>query len=253
MKLYIKEAREQAGLSQKQLAEMIGVAPNTFHGYESGKHDPKPQHLAAIAAACGVSADFLLGRDAGEGGPVSLGEDALRVARDYNGLDRHGKRAVLGLLQTELDRLTEAAGTPDNLIVLPTPEKKMKRFLNPVSAGPGSYLFGDGYEEIDVPITQKGDYVVTVSGDSMEPYIHDGQDLFVSMGAELQEGDVGIFLVEGSTYCKQFVPGYGGFVHLMSLNRNRADKDLYVNTTLTRIDSLGKVLLEGRPPVPFVK
>lgn len=32
----IKEARENAGYSQKELAKIIGVAPNTFHGYESG-------------------------------------------------------------------------------------------------------------------------------------------------------------------------------------------------------------------------
>lgn len=32
MNFYIKEAREKAGFSQKELAEVIGVAPNTFHG-----------------------------------------------------------------------------------------------------------------------------------------------------------------------------------------------------------------------------
>jgi Predicted transcriptional regulators len=58
----IKEAREKAGYSQKELAEIIGVAPNTFHGYESGKHDPKSVLLAKIAAACNVSVDFLLGQ-----------------------------------------------------------------------------------------------------------------------------------------------------------------------------------------------
>ena len=61
MKFQIKEAREYAGLSQKDLAERIGVAPNTFHGYESGKHDPKSELLVDIARVCGVSVDFLLG------------------------------------------------------------------------------------------------------------------------------------------------------------------------------------------------
>lgn len=61
MKFQIKEAREYAGFSQKELAEKIGVAPNTFHGYESGKHDPKSEILIDIAQACNVSVDFLLG------------------------------------------------------------------------------------------------------------------------------------------------------------------------------------------------
>ena len=61
MKFFIKEARERAGYTQKQLAEIIGVAPNTFHGYESGKHDPKSDLLIQIAKTCDVSVDFLLG------------------------------------------------------------------------------------------------------------------------------------------------------------------------------------------------
>lgn len=63
MELHIKEAREGVGYSQKELAQIIGVAQNTFHGYESGKHDPKSDLLIKIAEACGVSVDFLLGRE----------------------------------------------------------------------------------------------------------------------------------------------------------------------------------------------
>lgn len=70
MKFHIKEARELAGLSQKELAEKIGVAPNTFHGYESGKHDPKSNLLADIARVCGVSVDFLLGLEEKENAPM---------------------------------------------------------------------------------------------------------------------------------------------------------------------------------------
>lgn len=72
MNFKIKEARERAGLSQKQLADILGVAPNTFHGYESGKHDPKSKLLAEIAIACSVTVDFLLGI---EKSPTSTGAD----------------------------------------------------------------------------------------------------------------------------------------------------------------------------------
>lgn len=81
----IKEARERAGYSQKELAQIIGVAQNTFHGYESGKHDPKSDLLIKIANACDVSVDFLLGVEpintkkspgAAEAAP---GEDVARI------------------------------------------------------------------------------------------------------------------------------------------------------------------------------
>lgn len=63
MEFRIREAREKAGYSQKELAQIIGVAQNTFHGYESGKHDPKSDLLIKIAQACDVTVDFLLGCD----------------------------------------------------------------------------------------------------------------------------------------------------------------------------------------------
>lgn len=61
--LRIREAREAAGLSQKELAEKMGVKPATLNGYEKGNHDPKSDGLSAIADICDVTVDFLLGRD----------------------------------------------------------------------------------------------------------------------------------------------------------------------------------------------
>lgn len=63
MKLYIRLAREMAGLAQNELAERIGVSASTLNGYESGNHAPKPELLNRIADICEVSVDFLLGRE----------------------------------------------------------------------------------------------------------------------------------------------------------------------------------------------
>ena len=63
MEFQIRKAREKAGFSQKELAEIVGVKPTTFNGYESGKHDPKSDLLVKIANACGVTVDYLLDVD----------------------------------------------------------------------------------------------------------------------------------------------------------------------------------------------
>lgn len=97
MEFHIKEAREYAGYSQKELAQIIGVAQNTFHGYESGKHDPKSDLLIKIANACNVSVDFLLGVDVNNtkkspsATDAAPGEDVSQVF-DYlcNGLEAMG-------------------------------------------------------------------------------------------------------------------------------------------------------------------
>ncbi len=80
MNFRIKDARKFAGISQKELAKMLGIAPATLSGYESGTHDPKSDILTMIADICGVSVDFLLGRKHEEGNPPAL--DDIRGSSD---------------------------------------------------------------------------------------------------------------------------------------------------------------------------
>jgi transcriptional regulator with XRE-family HTH domain len=47
----IRAAREDAGLSQRELAELIGVARTRIADYEAGRHEPNGVHIAAIAVA----------------------------------------------------------------------------------------------------------------------------------------------------------------------------------------------------------
>ena len=63
MEFRIKEAREKANIEQRVLAQKLGISPSTLSGYESGKHDPKSENLSQIADICGVSVDYLLGRE----------------------------------------------------------------------------------------------------------------------------------------------------------------------------------------------
>ena len=59
----LKEARLKSGISQKDLAENIGVAKSTYSLYESGKREPNADTLKKIASSLNVSADTLLGID----------------------------------------------------------------------------------------------------------------------------------------------------------------------------------------------
>lgn len=62
-KLRIKEARVKAGLTQRELAEQLGVALTTLSGYETGRSDPKTEYLIPISRICNTTVDFLLGLD----------------------------------------------------------------------------------------------------------------------------------------------------------------------------------------------
>ena len=63
MTFKIKEARQLAKLTQKELALRLGVSAGTLSDYENGNHDPKSDYLSKIADECGVTVDFLLGRE----------------------------------------------------------------------------------------------------------------------------------------------------------------------------------------------
>lgn len=59
----LKNARERRGLSQKEVAEKIGVAKSTYSLYESGNREPNVQTIKKIADLLKITADELLGLD----------------------------------------------------------------------------------------------------------------------------------------------------------------------------------------------
>lgn len=57
----IKELRIERELSQKQLADKIGVATNTVSQYESGKSKTSIDVLANLAVELETTTDYILG------------------------------------------------------------------------------------------------------------------------------------------------------------------------------------------------
>lgn len=54
--------RESKGLTMKTVAESIGVKPDTYRNYETGRFQPNFETLSKLADFYGVSTDYLLGR-----------------------------------------------------------------------------------------------------------------------------------------------------------------------------------------------
>lgn len=87
----------------------------------------------------------------------------------------------------------------------------------PVSAGVGEFLADSTrIEDIvipDDPRTAEADYALRINGDSMEPKYRSGDILLIQTAEAVEEGELGIFVLDGSGYFKK----YGGD-HLISLN-----------------------------------
>jgi transcriptional regulator with XRE-family HTH domain len=56
----IRQAREQARISQAELARRIGISKQAMNAIEGGHTDPRASRIVAIAQELGVSTDMLL-------------------------------------------------------------------------------------------------------------------------------------------------------------------------------------------------
>lgn len=86
---------------------------------------------------------------------------------------------------------------------------RMLGYYYSASAGEGVFMMGDeGFDNVvipeDTPGADKADYLIKISGNSMEPDFHDGEVALVARLEPVKIGDVGIFIVNGNAYIKEY-------------------------------------------------
>lgn len=223
----IREARKAKNLTQRQLADAIGVANSTISGYESGTREPDFFKFKKIVETLSIDADYLLGTDRKN----HLPEIDYSILERFNSLDSHGKEVVETILDLESKRVRElkhsineshdnlSRGTQED----DCPTKIIPYFQKIASAGSGEYLFDYiPTDTIKVPldyVSEEADFVVGVNGDSMEPYYHDGDKVLVKKTTEKLEMDkVGIFMIGNDVLIKRV-----GETGLISDNKRYTD------------------------------
>lgn len=211
----IKQRREELGLTQPQLAKMIGVSKGSIGNYESEISCPNENILIKLFSALDCDANYLYYDD------ITKSEEQLdskekSLIKKYRTLDPYGKKAVTSVLDIEFERCT--------YIPEPNREELIEVSINyaPVSAGFGDELEDyEQWEKASVPLTpesRKADFILVVDGDSMEPKFHNGDYILVRKQPAVDIGQIGIFGVDGKGYVKK----YGGD-KLISLNKKYPD------------------------------
>lgn len=209
----IKEARKRKGFTQEQIAGKIGVAKSTYTGYEKGNSEPNMITMQKLMSCLDVDANFLLQdeikfRQENRATP----EEMEKLVKKYRLLDTFGQEAVDRIIDVELKRCiyesnqgrgAEEIAREPQVLYLPEPLQK-------ASAGRGALADDDSSEQIKVlhnSHTIKADYIMTVSGDSMEPEIADGERLLIREQPAVEDGELGIFLRGGERYVKRLLGG----------------------------------------------
>ena len=96
-----------------------------------------------------------------------------------------------------------------------------------------------------------GDYTVTVTDDSLLPWVRPGERVTVTRRTDLRDGDVGVFHAREGMVFRQYCRDSQGTVYLFAVNRREREKDLAVPPSrFRRIVCYGRVVLPERIPLP---
>ncbi len=194
----IRKYREHRRLTQKQLAEKLGESSGSvIYNWEKGIGRPDCDKLVRLCDILDISADELLGCKSMAQRTTAAEWDTIQK---YRALDEHGKEVVDYLIEKEYVR--SLGHRYKNKVKM----LKLNCYTLSASAGTGTFLDSEIYDEIVVPETEESlnaDFVVIVSGNSMEPTYHSGDKVFVEKCDAINAGEVGIFVVNGEGYIKQ--------------------------------------------------
>jgi len=190
----IKEARLAQNLNQEELAERIGSKYRSVSTWENGTAKPDYATLIRLCEVLKTSPNHLLGFDLSVDTP-SIEEWA--ILHKYRDIDEIGKEAVSAVLDAEYRRVAR----PKKARLL-----RLDFYNYPASAGTGNFLETERPDEIlvkECSEAEDADYVIPISGDSMEPTYHDGDKVFVEKCDSVEIGEIGIFIVNGEAYIKE--------------------------------------------------
>ncbi len=203
------------GLKQADLCNYIGIKYNVFTTWKTRGTEPPTKFLIQICEFLGVTPYYLL---TGKEKSSSLPEDELELLTYYKELPEREQMKLIGRASALAEVYKEQAEAEE----LEEPTIEIRHSYYKVSAGTGYNLNdGDQWDTIEVPDTpeaNKADFALTISGDSMEPVYYDGDIVLVKSQPAIDNGEIGIFIIEDNGYIKK----YGGD-KLISLNAKYDD------------------------------
>ena len=79
----IRKARKEKGLTQKELAEKVGVTQGNLSSWETDRWKPDLDALKKLCEALNCSADYLLGQEKQDFSPVSVNNTVSQADNIY--------------------------------------------------------------------------------------------------------------------------------------------------------------------------
>ena len=195
----IRLSRVRAGLSQRQLADRLGVHKNYITHWEAGRARPDLNLVPALCEALDIGLGDFFGCRAAD----ALDQEEQGLVRDYRRLTSRDRTLVLSTVAKMLELSAAELRERCRNTFIP-----ILHNCQTAAAGTGVTLDA-GTEQYRTFIrrsaaAERADEIVTVNGDSMEPVFHHGQDVLIEHTGELRPGEYGLFVVNGEGYIKEW-------------------------------------------------
>lgn len=204
---FLQAYMDEHNLKIAEVARICSLPDSTVRGIIARKQKSVALEVAfKLSDGLNVSLEKLNGTpEQKRRSNVSLSSNECNIIKKYRTLDEHGKKLVDNVLNLECERVEISAAPIEPISNIIT----LSEFEQPVSAGKGVYL-GDGSQTItrEVPSTEntrKADYILRVSGNSMEPEYFDGDKLLIKRQPNVEIGEIGVFVLNNEGFVKKYM------------------------------------------------
>ena len=202
----LKARRKELKLTQKEIAEQLGISFQAYSAWERGIKEPSQEKVAQLENVLKVAKGYFT---------------QIEIVRLYNSLSNKGKEKVVlyarNLAQEE--QAQKVATIPERLYEY--------RVYERMSAGIGASVYDDrNFDTVYFNEELAHDFASWVSGDSMEPKYQNGSVALIRETGFDYDGAVYAVVCNNQTYIKRVYREEDG-LRLVSINPKY--KDIFIS------------------------
>lgn len=215
----LRESRIGSKMTVEQVSKILTeqgykASQKTVYSWENGNSRPDIEIFMKLCDLYEIK-DILktFGYDGyKEDGSLQLNMKEVDLVEKYRFISAHSPDGA-GVIDAVLDREYAIAeqfqGKDDRIkeLEMKLIPKRILAYYGKIAAAGKSYEFDDVIAgTLECPLTdesQRADYAIGISGDSMEPTFYDGDIVYVTKNAPPAIGDIGIFQKDNGIYIKE--------------------------------------------------
>lgn len=181
--------------------EKLGCTRQHISNIVKGEKTPSVQFINSFCYVFDVNKDWLVNENNVDLTPFISNNNLIKkITSNYMLLSEASKNIVDNLIDGLLELNNNQPSTTQQPVI------RLAVYDQPVCAGNGNFITDATKTFKDFPnAPSDADFVVRVQGDSMTPVYNDGDLVFIKSTDTLNNGDDGIFIVDGEITLKRFM------------------------------------------------